>query len=140
MAKGIEYLDELNNRIYVGVDAGNETIYTVQQFGSYIKEALQKAPYIDNDKLFTWSGFEEYQPNTYSGVIMIMQGWTIWALDQPSKHRIRFTQGLILDSLQGDPFGTPDNVIWSVAEQSVSALLATTGTVSGSSRPRTLDK
>lgn len=140
MAKGIEYLDEVNKRVYLGVDAGNSTTYTVQEIWSYIKNTMQLAPYIELDAIALISGLDEYSTGIFTGVIMkMLDGWELWTLNQGSKHRLIIEKGLVItEPAGGDPFGTPTNIVWSIAEQSVSALL--TSTSSGSSRARTLDK
>ena len=77
---------------------------------------------IDDDAIFRWSGDEEFLTDNFTGVVMtLLDGWTFWIEDQPSKHRFRFTQGLILTDPSGtDPLGTPTNVVWSLSEQAVS--------------------
>jgi len=135
LAKGIEYLDEVNKRVYLGVAVGDSTTYTVQEIGSGIKDQLQLSPHIDLDRIFIWSGYEEYQTGTFTGVVMTMQnGWTLWTAPQGSEHRLRITQGIVLDSAGGDPIGMPTNIVWSLSEQSVSALLTATATASSTRR------
>lgn len=123
MAKKILFFDEPQKRVYLDVDVGVETVRTVQEIGSLIKQELQQSPHIDLNAIFSWSGNEIYDPVTgaTTGVVMNMQnGWTLWTANQGSKHRFRITSGLILDSAGGDPLGTPTNIVWSLAEQSVS--------------------
>lgn len=123
MAKKILFFDEPQKRVYLDVDVGVETVRTVQEVGSLIKQELQQSSHIDLNAIFSWSGNEIYDPVTgaTTGVVMNMQnGWTLWTANQGSKHRFRITSGLILDSAGGDPLGTPTNIVWSLAEQSVS--------------------
>jgi len=143
MALKIIRFDLIQKRIYFDVDAGTLTERTVQQIGSLIKQELKLAPYIDDNTMFTWSGFDEFATGTFTGIVMkMLDGWTIWTEDQGAKHRFKITNGLIItDPPGGDPFGTPTNIVWSIAEQSVSALLTSGGVVGASgSRPRTMDK
>jgi hypothetical protein len=124
-------LDSQNKRVYLDVDAGAESIRTVKQIGSLIKQELQLSPHIDQDAVFTWSGDEEFITDNRTGVVLIMQdGWQLWTENQGSKHRFRITQGLVLDSASGDPLGSPTNIVWSLAEQSVSSISGL-GTVEG---------
>jgi hypothetical protein len=123
MVKGIEYLDEENLRVYLGTEAVSPTTYTVQEVHSLIKEELKKAPYIDRDKLTISTGNDVYDQTTgaTTGVVMFMQdGWTIWVEDQVSRHKVKFTAGLVLDQAGGEPLGDPLNVNWERADQSVS--------------------
>jgi len=138
MAIAIVRVDLLNKRIYYDVDGGASTTRTVQQMGSLIKDELQRSPHIDEDKIQVFSGLDEFITGNFTGVVMKMQdGWEIWTEDQGSKHRFIITQGLIItEPAGGDPMGTPTNIVWSVAEQTVSALLASTG---GATTLRSLD-
>lgn len=123
MVKGIDRLDLLNKRVYLGTEAGVLTTYTTQEVYSYIKEELQISAHIDQDKISIASGNETYDPasGATTGVVLTMQdGWTLWTEDQGAKHRLRITAGLVLDSVGGDPLGTPTNIVWSVSEQAVS--------------------
>jgi len=144
MAIAIIRFDLPQKRIYFDVDVGTLTTRTVQQIGSLIKENLAKAPFIDDDQMFSWSGLDEFQTGVFTGIVLkMLDGWELWTEDQGAKHRFQITQGLVItDPPGGDPFGTPTNIIWSVAEQSVSALLTAGGMVGGSQggRPRTMDK
>lgn len=123
MAVSVKRLDLINSRIYMNVDAGSETTITVQDLGSAIKRELQKAPFIDDDKVFIWSGDEVYDPLTGSttGVVMIMQTpWTIWTEDQGSQHKFRIINGIVTESSNGNPLGMPLMITWSLSEQAVS--------------------
>jgi len=144
MPTEILFFDLPQKRIYFDIDAGTLTTRTVQELGSLIKQELTLAPLIDDNQMFSWSGLDEFQSGVFTGIVMkMLDGWEIWTLDQGAKHRFRITQGLIVtDPPGGDPFGTPTNIIWSVAEQSVSALLtaAAGGSGSGGGSGRTLDK
>jgi len=141
MALKILRLDEENSRIYFDVDSGVITTRTTRQMGSLIKQNLQFSPHIDLDSVFTWQGREEFATGDFTGLNITMQnGWTIWTEDQGAKHRFRITQGLILDSAGGDPMGTPTNIVWSVPEHSVSALLTAAAGASSGGSDRTLDK
>lgn len=123
MAVSVKRLDLINSRIYMNVDAGSETTITVQDLGSAIKRELQKAPFIDDDKIFIWSGDEVYDPLTGSttGVVMIMQTpWTIWTEDQGSQHKFRIINGIVTESSNGNPLGMPLMITWSLSEQAVS--------------------
>lgn len=123
MAVSVKRLDLINSRVYMNVDAGSETTITVQDLGSAIKRELQKAPFIDDDKIFIWSGDEVYDPLTGSttGVVMIMQTpWTIWTEDQGSQHKFRIINGIVTESSNGNPLGMPLMITWSLSEQAVS--------------------
>lgn len=123
MAKKILFLDIPNKRVYLDVDVGTETIRTVQEIGSLIKQELQASPFIDNDAIFSWSGNETYDPvsGATTGVVMnMLDGWTLWTANQGSTHRFRIVSGLVLVSGGGDPLGTPTNITWSLSEQAVS--------------------
>lgn len=123
MAVSVKRLDLINSRVYMNVDAGSETTITVQDLGSAIKRELQKAPFIDDDKVFIWSGDEVYDPLTGSttGVVMIMQTpWTIWTEDQGSQHKFRIINGIVTESSNGNPLGMPLMITWSLSEQAVS--------------------
>lgn len=145
MALAIVRFDIPQKRIYFDVDAGVLTERTVQEIGSLIKQELKLAPYIDDDQMFSWSGLDEYETGTFTGIVLkMLNGWTLWTEDQGAKHRFKITQGLVITSPPGgDPLGTPTNVVWSVSEQSVSALLTAGGGSGGSGfsgSGRTLDK
>lgn len=128
MAVSVKFLDLESSRVYMNIEGGAITRISVKDLGSAIKRELQLAPFIDDDAIFTWTGAEEYITNTETGVVMIMQnGWTIWTEDQGVKHRFEINRGLIIDSIAGDPLGTPTNIIWSLAEQAVSAVTTVAG-------------
>lgn len=122
MAKSVT-LDLFNQRVVLGVSAGTDTEYSVQELGSLIKEELQKAPFIDDDKIFTWSGFDVLPLGDRTGVVMILQNaWTIWAGDQGSPHNIRLSKGIISRHDLTEPLGSPTNVSWKLADSTVSSL------------------
>ncbi len=131
----VKRIDLTNKRVYFNVEVGAETTLTVQEAGSAIKNEFQKAPFIDDDAIFTWSGAEEFITASFTGVVMFMlDGWTIWTEDQPSQHKFRFTEGLILVSGGANPLGSPDNVTWSLSEQAVSSVTEVTSTTGATKR------
>lgn len=124
MALKIDHLDIPNKRVYFDLDGGSLTSRSVQQIGSMIKQEVKLAPYADDDDIFTWSGLEPLAGGNVVGIVMVMRpGWTIWTIDAGAKHRFQITEGIILGDAGADPLGTPTNVVWSLAEYTVSSLL-----------------
>lgn len=124
MAIAINFLDTINKRVYLDTDAGSITTRTVQQIGSLIKQELKKSTYVPIDQFFSWSGFDDLPGGNKVGIVMVMKdGWDLWTLDQGSPHRFQITEGIILEEGGGDPLGSPVNIVWSLAEYTVSSIL-----------------
>ena len=114
------HLDTFNREIIL---EATQLRFTVQEIGSKTKELLQQATNIDDDRAFTWSGFELLPGGNRTGIVMVMDnGWTIRAEAQGSQTRIIIEQGIILPEGAGDPLETATNVIYSLAEQTVSSI------------------
>jgi len=124
MALKIDHLDIPNERVYFDLDGGLITTRTVRQMGSLIKQEVKLTSYIDDSEIFTWSGFESLDGGNSTGIVMVLEpGWTIWTIDSGSTHRFRVTEGIILGDAGSDPLGSPANIIWSLAEYTVSSIL-----------------
>jgi len=124
MALKISHLDIPNSRVYFDLDGGSLTSRSVREIGSLIKQEVKLAPYADDSDIFTWSGFESLAGGNSVGIVMVMRpGWTIWTIDAGAPHRFQITQGIILGDAGADPLGSPANVIWSLAEYTVSSIL-----------------
>lgn len=120
----IKHIDTVNNRVVFNLDPGNTTTISVQDLGSKIKDYLKKAPLADDSDIFSWTGLESLAGGNVTGIVMVLRpGWTIWTTDAGAKHRFRITEGIVLGDAGSDPLGTPTNVIWSLAEYTVSSIL-----------------
>jgi len=124
MALKIDHLDIPQGRVVFDLDGGSLTSRTVRQLGSLIKQEIKLTPFIDDSDVFTWSGFDALAGGNNVGIVMVMRpGWSIWTIDAGSKHRFQITEGIILGDSGADPLGTPTNIIWSLAEYTVSSIL-----------------
>lgn len=120
----LKHIDTVQNRVVFNLDPGAETIATVQQLGSLIKQGLKLIPNTEDSDVFTWSGLESLSGGNSVGIVMVLRpGWTLWTEDAGSKHRFRITEGIVLGDSGADPLGTPTNIIWSLAEYTVSSIL-----------------
>ena len=125
----LNHIDTVQNRVVFNLNPGTETIATVQELGSLIKQELKLAPLADDSDIFTWSGLEALAGGNVVGIVMVLRpGWTLWTTDAGAKHRFRITEGIVLGDSGTDPLGTPTNIIWSLAEYTVSSTLGQTAT------------
>ncbi len=124
MAIKIDHLDIPNERVYFDIDGGTLTSRSVQQLGSLIKQEVKLAPYVEDSDIFTWSGLESLPGGNAVGIVMVMRpGWTLWTIDAGAAHRFQITEGIILGDAGSDPLGSPVNIVWSLAEYTVSSIL-----------------
>jgi len=120
----LKHIDTVQQRVVFTLDPGAESVITVQNLGSAIKQALKVTPLADDSSIFDWSGFDDLDGGNKVGIVMVMKaGWTIWTEDAGSRHRFRITEGIVLGNGGADPLGLPLNVIWSLAEYTVSSIL-----------------
>lgn len=121
----LKHIDTVQNRVVFNLDPGSETVASVQDIGSLIKQELKLAPLADDSDIFTWTGLEQLSGGNVVGIVMVLRpGWTIWTEDSGGgRHRFRITEGIILGDSGADPLGSPADVVWSLAEYTVSSIL-----------------